>query len=146
MSGFELRELDDGRVELLEFVPKVIATFIDRAHAVRYHGILIEFEARGAPHQVEQDGQEKSTINSWAEPTDLEWEQAFQALERGDGLKKIAAALNVNPFKLQGKFGAWMKKRKPPAALEDMEECRLCGTNFRASSGGSDLCARCSRG
>jgi hypothetical protein len=81
------------------------------------------------------------------EPSEEEWEDAFKALDRGEKLKVLSDDLRVNPYKLQGKFGAWKKKRKPQEpAPEDLEDCRLCGTPFRATATGPDLCARCSRG
>ena len=81
------------------------------------------------------------------EPSEDEWEDAFKALDRGEKLKVLADDLRVNPYKLQGKFGAWKKKRKPEdQAPDDLEECRLCGTTFRATVEVPDLCARCSRG
>lgn len=42
MSGYYLRDRDDGSVELVEVIPTVIATFTEKHHAARIHKVLVD--------------------------------------------------------------------------------------------------------
>ncbi|ALF02125.1 hypothetical protein [Salipiger abyssi] len=85
----------------------------------------------------------------WATPGDADWEQAFQALANGGDMKKIAAALNVNVYKLRAKYGAWCRNQKKPDPAPSpetgMETCRLCERAFKPTAESDGRCARCSK-
>lgn len=175
MSGFELRDLDDGTVELVESIPTVIATFADRSHAERYFAILAGVDKAAAVAKVKTPRKDPARPAAASAPkaaqampaapaqsapapkpdadvSDEGWETAFRALAAGGDLREISATLGVNAYKLRGKYGAWCRRRtnpvasEQPAAASDTEECRLCGKEFQPGASVDGLCARCSRG
>ncbi|MBN7785159.1 hypothetical protein JYP51_09525 [Ponticoccus gilvus] len=173
MNGYELRDLDDGTVELVEIKPTVIAIFRDRDHAERYFGVLSRREEPAArvPDAASATVAIKvAAVAQTAEPTDEEWVQAFQAIQNGDEMKKIAGLLGVEFNRLRGKYAAWTRlqnrlrdlpaprpfdpvpvvTRQPATTIvpiatgdPDAENCRLCDRLFRAGDATDGLCSRC---
>lgn len=87
------------------------------------------------------------------EPAPEEWAQAFNAMDDGGDLKKIAAALGVDPFKVRGKYAA-RKGAQKRAAIKaqdvdaeplNLESCSLCQRQFKPSASSPDKCSRCAR-
>lgn len=162
MRGYELRERDDGSVDLVEVVPTVIATFTSRVHAESYYNFLAESgtepvakarPALPAPERPKPEAVAPKPAQvdaAWSTPSVEEWDQAIKALDDGGDMKKIAAALNVNFYKLRGKYAAWRRRQNDQGATRApepaQEECRLCGREFKSSRDSDGLCARCSRG
>ncbi|MBB96945.1 MAG: hypothetical protein CML68_20400 [Rhodobacteraceae bacterium] len=185
--AYELKEKDDGTIELVEIVRDVIAIFKDRDHAQHYFGILVADQ--GAPGQVDlrtleqqlsappavpmpepkpasnpkpqtvrvgaatkQTSTPPAAEPQWSTPSDEEWSQAFIALSDGADLKDVAKDLNVNFYKLRGKYANFKRRQNEQATADpatgpvslDQEECRLCGRVFKATAESDGLCARCS--
>lgn len=155
MSGYELRNRDDGTVELVETIPTVIATFTDRGHAERYYNYLTETggperpkPCSALPAPTASTPIEKPVVPAWSQLSDGEWASAFQAVEAGEDMKAVAKRINVNFYKLRGKYANWRRQKKEqpqPAVQHPEDECRICGREFKAAAESDGLCARCSR-
>ncbi|WP_121064696.1 hypothetical protein [Chachezhania antarctica] len=163
MNGYELRQKDDGSIEIVEIVPSVIATFADRAHAERYFDFLTGPKdpvpprptALPAPVETAPAARTAKATQTFSDPTGEEWEKAFTYLMAGEDMKAVAARMSVDMYKLRGKYAAWRRRQNERAAAEaptgnpaalETSDCRMCGRTFRDTAESDGLCARCFHG
>lgn len=117
MNGYELRDLTDGSVELVEISPTVIATFHDRAHAERYFNILAE-----AGEMVSAPPQQDAVKAAPAAPTQQEWDQASLAISNGDAMDDVAKMLGVSFHQMRGRYAAWVRRQNVAKAKADIPD------------------------
>ena len=122
MNGYELRNLTDGTVELVEISPTVIATFHNRAHAERYFNILVETGVM-VPEMPKLDAPTALDAgDAPAAPSQEEWDRASMAIANGDEMRDVAEMLGVTFYQMRGRYSAWKRRQNAKNAKTENAE------------------------
>lgn len=86
-----------------------------------------------------------AVADAGSDPTEEDWQRAFDLLASGETLSEVARSMNVPWTQLRGKWGAYRRKQQKAIAGSGQAECTLCGHRFTPSLSSLDKCARCAR-
>lgn len=153
---FKVREAADGQFEIVLSMPVVIGTFVDKDMASKVMRLLIDdaLAECAAPPKADETRKPASSIlpskagleeveDDWTAP---ELEEAYARLIAGEKVTDVAVSFGKSWTVLRAKWASQKKSMMAPDSSLDLEECRLCGREFKPSAAAQDICARCARG